>query len=123
MDKFSRFAKIAETEFLDLVIGAQDLGHKLRIYLKDKSFIDFFYSTQSIDLKFAIHWERTHLDSKIYRIDNTPDKKWKKVKTYPVHFHNKRYENVTIPPFEFDVSLEEILRNFLKFSRTMLLAN
>ena len=29
MEKFARFARIAETEFSDIVISTHDLGHKL----------------------------------------------------------------------------------------------
>jgi len=95
---------------------------KLRIYLKDKSFIDFFYTTRLERQRFSIHWERTHIDNAIYRIDNTPDKKWNKVESFPVHFHDKDYSSVTKPPFEMKKAdmLEETLRNFLSFARTLL---
>ena len=116
MEKFTKFARLAETEFPDIVISTHDLGHKLRVYLKDKSFIDFFYSTKSKITRFAIHWERVHLDGNFYRLDNTPDKNWSKVKTYPLHFHDKIYENVTSSPFESkNKTLLSIFRQFLNF--------
>lgn len=122
MGKFAAFARIAETEFSDIVIATQDLGHKLRIYLLDKSFIDFFFTTRPEKRRFAIHWERIHVDKTIYRIDNTPDKKWRAAATFPVHFHKKKYKNVTTPPFNVDkIPLEELLRQFLNFSRNTLL--
>ena len=119
MEKFARFARIAETEFSDVVISTHDLGHKLRIYLKDKSFVDFFFTTKLKKLRFAIHLERSHLDKSFYRVDNTPDPKWKKVETFPIHFHDGKYSKVKIPPFEvkgFD--LESMIRQFLAFTRT-----
>lgn len=76
MGKFTIFTRIAEVEFSEIVISSQDLGLKLRIYLRDKSFIDFFYTTRLKTQRFSVHWERQHVDSTIYRIDNTPDKKW-----------------------------------------------
>lgn len=116
MEKFARFARIAEIEFSDIVLSTQDLGHKLRIYLIDGTFIDFFYSTRLKTPRFAIHWERRHLDKTIYRLDNTPDQKWKQVKTFPLHFHSKEYQNVVVPPFNVSLdSLEETVRRFLGF--------
>src|SRR3990167_5741214 len=101
MDKFSRFARIAETEFQDIVISSHDLGAKLRIYLTDKSFIDFFISSQSMLKRFSIHWEN--------------------VKSYPLHFHFKNYENVKVPVFDINNKpLTDIYRAFLKFVRSAL---
>ena len=115
MGKFAKFARIAEVEFSDLVLSTQNLGVKLRIYLLDKSYVDFYFTTKLKSKRFSIHWERTHIDRRIYRLDNTPDKKWKKVKTFPLHFHNKKYASVTNPPFTLNqkLSLENIFRNFL----------
>lgn len=119
MGKFTRFARIAETEFSDTVISTQDLGHKLRIYFKDKSFVDFFFSEELKSQRFAIHWERSHIDKTFYRIDNTPDPKWKKVKTFPIHFHNGGYMSVIEPPFLVrPTDLEDLLRDFLSFTQS-----
>lgn len=117
MEKFAKFARIAEIEFSDIVLSSQNLGHKLRIYLRDKSFIDFFYTTRLKDQRFSIHWEKTHIDGSIYRIDNTPDTKWNNVGTFPIHFHNKTYSVVESAPFPLNenVELMTVLRNFLRF--------
>ncbi|OGK16534.1 hypothetical protein A2690_04260 [Candidatus Roizmanbacteria bacterium RIFCSPHIGHO2_01_FULL_39_12b] len=125
MGKFTDFARIAEIEYSDIVISCQDLGIKLRIYLTDKSFIDFFYTTKLKATRFAIHWERKHIDNTIYRIDNTPDKKWSKVVTFPTHFHKKTYDKVTVPPFKItqDEKLAVILRRFLQFARSIIKIN
>ncbi len=117
MEKFATFARIAEVEFSDIVLSTQDLGHKLRIYLKDKTFVDFFYTTKLKTQRFSIHWERTHVDEFIYCLDNTPDRKWRKVVTFPIHFHNKTYNQVETAPFSMDqkISLETVFRRFLSF--------
>jgi len=117
MEKFAKFARIAEVEFSDIVLSTQDLGHKLRIYLKDKTFIDFFYTSKLKIQRFSIHWEKTHIDKSIFRLDNTPDKKWGKVATFPIHFHNRAYNHVEAAPFAIDqkASLESVFRGFLSF--------
>jgi len=119
MEKFSEFARIAEIEFSDIVLSAHFLDYKLRIYFIDKSFIDFYFTTKTKKLRFAIHWERYHLDKKIYRLDNTPDKKWQKIKSFPLHFHNGSYNKVIKPPFKITKkdNLKNIFREFLKFVR------
>lgn len=119
MAKFAKFARIAEIEYSDIILSTQDLGHKLRIYVNDKSFIDFFFTRKLKKQRFSIHWERSHIDKNIYRIDNTPDKKWKSVKSFPLHFHNERYDNVEVSPFilKQNYSLEDIFRSFLDFAK------
>ncbi len=124
MEKFAKFARIAEVEFSDVVLSTHYLNLKLRIYLKDKSFIDFYFTTKLKKQRFSIHWERSYIDETIFRLDNTPDKKWKKIPTYPLHFHIKGYDNVIIPPFNLtkDSSLEDILRKFLDFARNKIIS-
>ena len=41
MEKFAKFARIAEIEFSDIVLSTHLLDLKLRIYFKDKSYLDF----------------------------------------------------------------------------------
>ncbi len=117
MEKFAKFARIAEIEFSDIVLSTQNLNHKLRIYLSDKSFIDFYFTTTVKVQRFSIHWERQHLDKTIYRLDNIPDKKWRKISTFPFHFHDKSYNNVKTAPFKIDKKsdLELLFREFLTF--------
>ncbi len=69
MGKFSKYARIAEVEFGSIILSAQDLGVKLRIYLRDKSFVDFYFTENLKKQKFSLHWERTHIDRLIYRQD------------------------------------------------------
>lgn len=122
MEKFTAFARIAEIEFSDIILSTQDLGHKLRIYLKDKTFIDFFYTIKLENQKFSLHWERTHIDNSIFRLDNTPDRKLSEVSTFPTHFHNKTYNKVYPAPFTIDKkdSLKIIFRKFMKFVKNHL---
>lgn len=119
MEKFAKFARIAEIEFSDIVLSTHLLDLKLRIYFKDKSYLDFFFTTRLREQRFSIHWERNHVDKTIYRLDNTPDTKWKRVPTFPFHFHDGKYDKVKQTPFfiKDDFKLEEVFRNFLEFAR------
>lgn len=121
MGKFTKIARIAEIEFSNIVLSTQDLGTKLRVYCIDKSFIDVHFTENLQTLRFSLHFERNHIDGTIYRIDNTPDKKWKKVSTFPVHFHSKQYSTVVEPPFPaYPLSIQKTLRSFLKFSQNII---
>lgn len=122
MEKFTKFTRIAKIEFSDIVLSTQELGYKLRVYLRDKTFLDFFYAIKVKAQRFSIHWERTHIDGSIYRIDNTPDRKWQNVETFPIHFHEREYNKVLIPPFlkGQDDDLKKIFRSFLNFVRAKL---
>ncbi len=61
--------------------------------------------------------EKEKVERELYRLDNTPDRKWAKVATFPIHFHNKTYDAVGGAPFSVDqrVSLESVFRRFLSF--------
>jgi len=41
MEKFAKFARIAEIEFSDIILSTHLLDLKLRVYFKDKSYLDF----------------------------------------------------------------------------------
>ncbi len=111
-------ARIAAVEFPDIVYATAVLRNKLRVVLRDNSFIDFWWS-EKIPGRFAHHWERRHVDGTIYRHDNMPHPRWHYVKTYPQHFHNGAPDAVeesslpSSPP-------EAALRQFLEFARQKL---
>jgi len=109
-----RLSDIAEIEFSDIVDVIEDFKDKLRIHLKDGSFIDIWFS-KKIKGRYAYHWERRQIDVKIYRHDNIPHKRWKSVKTFPKHFHNGSEGNVC----ESLISDEHTnaIRAFLTFER------
>jgi len=61
-----------------------------RIYLTDGSFLEIWlYKHENLMEKYAYHWERRHVNGKIFRHDNAPHAKWRKVKTFPKHFHKE----------------------------------
>lgn len=118
MHIFQKLSYIAEVEFSDIVETVEESEDKLRIYLIDGSFIDIWFSIK-ISGRYAYHWERTHIDGKIYRHDNIPHKKWEFVKTFPKHFHCGSEKEVT----ESSISdnPEEAIREILTFARKILI--
>lgn len=92
--------KIAQNNYSDIIseIVFPEFSNKLRIILIDRSFIDVYISLK-IRNRFDFHWERRHIDNIIFRYDNFPDVKWKKIKTFPFHFHFKRDVKVVEPNF------------------------
>ena len=112
MTTLETIRRIAEVEFESIVIFSETLGKKLRLYLSDQSFIDIYVS-QTIKNRFAFHWERQHLDGKIYRFDNYPDIRWKEVKGFPYHFHDGKQNKVIKAGFPQEIIAG--FRNFMHF--------
>jgi len=106
--------RIAEVEFSDLVIQAESMGPKLRLFLVDGSYIDI-WAARKLEGRFGFHWERRHLDGRIYRYDNFPDSEWSSVSTFPFHFHDGEQGRVVAAPFATE--LDQALREFLSFVR------
>lgn len=82
---------------------------KLRLDIIDGSVVDVF---QSVYGKYSYHWERGMIDGSIYRHDNAPHKKWKKIKTFPKHFHNSSEDKGEESHISDDplIAIEEFLR-------------
>jgi len=87
---------------------------KLRVYIVDRSFLDVWLS---ISGKYSYHWERRHVDGKIYRHDNAPHKAWERIKTFPMHFHNGEEKNVV--ESRISSKYKEALREVLWFVRAV----
>lgn len=92
-------ASIIQEEFLDILdYITYPAENKLRIILTENTFIDVFLSQKQSGL-FSFHWERRHKNGTLYRYDNYPDPQWKKVSTFPYHFHKKVENKVVKSPF------------------------
>lgn len=115
---YKKLGELVFHEFSDIVIDQEivllfpDKPNKLRLFLKDKSFVDIWLSGKG---RYSYHW---NLVSQVYRQDNAFHGKWRHIKTFPKHFHNGREDNV----IESHISdnPEEGLRDFLKFVREKL---
>jgi len=67
---YSKLAQIVSIDFGDIVEGATIVEGKLRILLRDESFIDIWLSTKKKGV-YAYHWERRNIDGTIYRFLKT----------------------------------------------------
>lgn len=114
---YFQLRQIALSDFADIVEGTRVIEGKLRILLKDESFIDIWLSVKKKGV-YAYHWERRNVDGTIYRYNNLPDKEAKKLPTYPKHFHNKTQENV-VESYLSDKP-EEAIRALLELSRRII---
>ena len=98
MNPLDRLRRIAEIEFATIVVQTDSLGAKLRVLLTDASYVDVWASRKLVG-RFGFHWERRHIDGRIYRYDNFPDVNWSGVSTFPFHFHDGDQDTVVAAPF------------------------
>ncbi|MBI4649332.1 MAG: hypothetical protein HY738_22720 [Bacteroidia bacterium] len=120
LEIYKKLRRIAEYEFNDIIADSEIIfsytgrARKLRLYLIDNTFIDIWYS---LDGKYSLHWERENF-IKVYRHDNAPHNRWKKIKTFPKHCHDGIQDNV----IESHLSNipEHVLKEFLIIVRKKL---
>jgi len=111
---YNELSRIAREEFSEIILDVQIESGKLRLFVIDGSFIDVWFS-QRIKGRFAYHWERRHIDGTIYRYDNRPHERFKRMKGFPKHFHDGSDEEVK--ESKFSNEWNEALREFLYLVR------
>ncbi|HAG07976.1 MAG TPA: hypothetical protein DCK87_00130 [Desulfotomaculum sp.] len=116
---YSQLVQIALSDFADIVEGTLAVDGKLRILLKDESFIDIWLSIKKKGI-YAYHWERKNVDGTIYRYNNLPDREAKKLRTYPKHFHKGAQENVI--GSDLSDNPKKAIRAILEFARRIIKA-
>jgi hypothetical protein len=117
LNPFDLLRRIAEVEFAAIVVQTDCLESKLRVLLTDGGYVDVWVA-RKLSGRFGFHWERRHLDGRIYRYDNFPDTNWSGVATFPFHFHDGDQDTVIAAPFA--ATLEQGFREFMAFvQRTM----
>ena len=118
---YKELLQISKNYFNDVVSSGTVLftesqePHKLRLKIVDGSIVDIFYSKIG---KYSYHWERSLIDGTIFRHDNAPHKSWRKIKTYPKHFHFSSQNNV----IESEINNDPLLaiKEFLSFIKETL---
>ena len=120
MIDLNQIKRIIDIEYHDILAGAgTDIyRNKIRVHISDGSFADIWFSERIKD-RFSFHWERRHIDGRIYRHDNFPDIRWKKISTYPKHFHNGSQNEVKESSIDDDPISG--VREFMSFIRKMIL--
>jgi hypothetical protein len=112
--------RIIDTEYADVSTDSVIFRGKLRVFVVDDSFIDVWFSLK-IPGRFSYHWERRHIDGTMYRHDNFPDTNWRRVSTYPKHFHNG--SQYIVEESCIDENPLVGLHQFMDFARSYLLKN
>lgn len=114
---YARLARLALQDFGDIVEGTKLVEGKLRLLLTDGSFLDIWLSAKKKGV-YAYHWERREIDGTIYRHNNLPDKKARRLKTYPKHFHNRTEKHVVESGLSDNP--KEAMRAVLQFAREVI---
>jgi hypothetical protein len=109
--------RIAEVEFADIVKSTMLIDYKMRVILKDNSFLDVYLSRKLTD-KFGFHWECMDSARTFFRYDNFPDRRYQNLTTYPFHFHAGSHD--AIEPSTFPPTPIEGFRAFMEFIRSKL---
>lgn len=98
----------------DLVAAVETVGvgtaRKTRFVLKDGSYIDVQFSASG---RYSFHWERRHVDGRLYRFDNAPHHF--QVATFPHHLHDGSEEKVIESPIS--ARPEDAVSQILDFAR------
>ncbi|MEW6664699.1 MAG: DUF6516 family protein [Thermodesulfobacteriota bacterium] len=116
---------IALTEFADVVVSARTIALptgdplKLRIDVVDGTMLDVFISVSG---RYSYHWDRRATSShEVYRHDNAPHSRARRVSTFPKHFHDG--SETTLVDSHLSEDPEHAIREFLTLVRPKLLAS
>jgi hypothetical protein len=109
-----KLRELAINLYPEIIVDAEIVYGKLRIYLIDESFIDVWISRR-LPNRYAIHWERRHIDGSIYRWDNTPHEAHRHIPTFPHHFHEGHDREVK--PYNYPGDMEKALMEALNYIR------
>ncbi len=86
---------------------------KIRVIMIDGSFLDIYWSPSG---RYSLHYERRHIDGRLYRHDNAPHHRHSHIKAFPKHYHNSGEDNVIESwlPEEPVKAVEEFLKTIRK---------
>ncbi len=93
---YDELARIAETEFGDIVTGwyfihrHASIPLKLRLQIRDGTFVDVWVVDSNE--RYSYHWEQRAIRGMIHRHDNAPDHP--EISTFPKHFHDGGEDNL-----------------------------
>ena len=90
---------------------------KVRVIMVDGSFLDIYWSTTG---RYSLHYERRHINGRLYRHDNAPHPRHSHVRTFPKHYHNGSEDNVieSYLPDEPIKAVEEFLKTIREIMKS-----
>jgi hypothetical protein len=111
-DRLLRLAQVARDEFADILSEPPKLmGARLRLSLRDGSFLDVRYPT---DEEYSFHWQ---VKEKVYRINTAP---YHPGPTFPRHLHFGDERIVPDQVTSLTAAPEENMRRVLDWVRKQL---
>jgi len=119
LDVYQALTRLALAEFSEIITQTVFVGgtpanpNKLRLFIKDESFLDIWLSA---DGDYAYHWEQRSQTGRLYRWDNAPHHS--QIRTFPRHMHNG--EESTVIESDLSSIPETALRQILDFVREQL---
>jgi len=119
LDVYQALTRLALAEFDEIITQTVFVGgtpaspNKLRLLIKDGSFLDIWLSA---DGDYAYHWEQRSQSGHLYRWDNAPHHP--QIRTFPLHMHNG--DESTVIESDLSSSPEAALRQVLSFVREQL---
>jgi hypothetical protein len=117
MDSLDQMQEICDREFRIYIVSSSRILNKLRFVLIDESFVEVFMSMENPG-RWAFHWERRHIDGKIYRHDNIPHKVWSSIRSFPWHYHEASEIHVVESDFTEDPIIN--VRKFFVFIKSQI---
>ncbi len=82
------------SDIIDEVVRVEPLPGllvKIRVVMVDGSFLDIYWSPSG---RYSLHYERRHIDGRVYRHDNAPHQRHRHVQTFAKHYHNGSEDHV-----------------------------
>lgn len=97
MISFEEIESLAKRIFGKKILSVRQINNvTIRIEFTNRSFLDIFQSIKD-STKFAFHLKLTN--EIIFRLDCRPERKYKRLKTFPWHFHKKTEAKIVASPF------------------------
>src|SRR5689334_9731720 len=119
LDVYQALIRLVLADFGEIITQTVFVGgtptspNKLRLLIKDGSFLDIWLSCEG---DYSYHWEQRSQSGRLYRWDNAPHHP--QIGTFPRHMHNG--DEGTVIESDLDSAPETALRQVLVFVREQL---
>ena len=124
---YEKLIKVSRDKYGDIVTdariiysGSSGRARKLRLFIVNGTIIDIWYSS---DREYSYHWDYNPQKGIIYRHDNSPHKSWRRLKTYPKHFHSGSEKIADCTESYLPAKPEAAMSAFLNFVKEKLISS